>query len=94
MLRITSAQLEALSAVLPNQPVIAGCSESRTWISIELRDDDDQPVAGARYRLRLPDFTETESVLDDAGRARVDGIMAGTCQVSFPDIDAREWFPV
>ncbi len=29
--------------------------------------------------------------LDSNGRARIDGIDPGVCEVSFPDIDANEW---
>jgi hypothetical protein len=30
-------------------------------------------------------------MLDSEGRARVDGIDPGTCKVSFPDRDAKDW---
>jgi hypothetical protein len=90
---LTDEQMGALANSRPGQPLIAPCPGERTWISIELRDQDQKPVAGERYLLRLPDFSQLDGSLDAAGKARVDGLMPGTCQVCFPDIDAREWFP-
>lgn len=63
----------------------------KTWIEIELKDDDGNPVPNERYRIRLADGSTREGHLDANGRARVDGIEPGTAQVSFPDIDANEW---
>jgi hypothetical protein len=34
-----------------------------------------------------------EGSLDDKGKARFDGIPAGTCIVSFPEIHKTEWQP-
>lgn len=67
-------------------------SETRkTWIGIELIDDDGQPVASERYVITLPDGVRKQGTLDAQGRALIDQIDPGTCQVSFPDLDAREW---
>lgn len=64
-----------------------------TWIEIVLKDTDGKPVPNERYLLALPDGTELEGTLDGRGRARVDDIVGGVCQVSFPDIDAADWRP-
>ena len=57
-----------------------------------IRDSDKgEPVPKERYRIELPDGSPEEGFLDSQGRARVDGIEAGTCNVTFPDIDANEW---
>jgi hypothetical protein len=62
------------------------------WIVIELLDDSDEPVAGERYAVTLPDGTVREGTLDDRGRATIEGIPeAGTCQVTFPDLDEAAW---
>jgi hypothetical protein len=78
---------------MPGSRMIAPCGDTRSWISIELLDADDKPVADERYLIRLPDAARMGGRLGRDGRARIDGIVPGTCQVSFPDIDAREWFP-
>lgn len=67
--------------------------EEKTWIEIVLTDDDDppRPVAFARYRIELPDGSTREGILDDHGKARLVDIDPGTCQVSFPSFDGRDW---
>jgi hypothetical protein len=67
----------------PNKPL--------AWIEIELIDDAGKPVADERYRIEKPDGSFEEGRLDKQGRARVDNLDPGTCQVTFPDIDAKEW---
>lgn len=93
MLTITQGQLTAMAQAAPGTRMIQPCASTATWIGIELRDDDDSPVTGERYCVLLPDSSRIEGRLDREGRAHIDGIVPGTCQVSFPDIDAREWFP-
>jgi hypothetical protein len=62
--------------------------EERTWVAFKLVGADSKPVAGARYRLTLPDGSTREGNLDAQGAARVDGIAPGQCRVAFPDLDA------
>ena len=64
------------------------------WIAIKLEDKEGNPVAGAAYRIALPDGkTVAEGTLDDKGHARVDGIDPGSCKVTFPNLDRRSWKP-
>lgn len=70
----------------PNTP-----AKRTTWIEIELVNPQGKPVAGERFRIEVPDGTFQEGKLDTQGRARIDGIDPGECQVTFPDIDAKEW---
>jgi len=63
----------------------------KTWIQIELHDQDGKPVPNERYRIELPDGSAQEGALDENGCAGVDGIDPGRCKVSFPDIHAKEW---
>ena len=63
-----------------------------SWIEIELFDEDNEPVAGERYRVTLPDGeTVAEGTLDEKGHARVEGFESGQCQVTFPDLDQSVW---
>lgn len=57
------------------------------WIEINLKDEMGQPVAGERYKVKLPDGTVDEGTLDDQGHARVAGIDPGSCDITFPDRD-------
>lgn len=67
--------------------------KKKTWIAIELLDDEGQPVPGKAYRIELPDGRKVEGQLDAKGTAGVNGIDPGTCQVTFPDLDAKSWKP-
>ena len=62
-----------------------------TWIEIHLVDKQNRPIKGEKYRVRLPDSSLMEGSLDDEGKVRFDGIVAGQCQVCFPDIYGEEW---
>ena len=68
-------------------------TKTKTWIEIELVDDKGKPVVGERYRIVLPDGSQEEDRLDGNGRARLNNLDPGECQISFPDIDGREWEP-
>jgi hypothetical protein len=67
--------------------------EEKTWIEIVLMDDDDppQPVPFKKYKIELPSGEGREGMLDAHGRAMIVGIDPGTCQVTFPDLDERDW---
>lgn len=62
-----------------------------SWIEIELVGEDDEPIAGEKYAVTLPDDTVAEGTLDENGWARVEGFEKGTCKVCFPDLDKEAW---
>jgi hypothetical protein len=66
-------------------------STEKTWIECQLLDEDDNPIANRPYRLKLPDGSVREGVLGADGTVRVNGIDPGTCQISYTDLDGREW---
>ena len=57
----------------------------RDWIEIELRDEFDNPVAGADYVILLADGSEIQGKLDDNGYARIENVMPGPYWVQFPE---------
>ncbi|HEY6946098.1 MAG TPA: hypothetical protein VI431_13230 [Candidatus Acidoferrum sp.] len=65
--------------------------EKKSWIAIELADEDGHAVPNEDYRITLPDGSTIEGSLDKKGRARISGIDSGTCKVSFPNRDAKDW---
>lgn len=65
--------------------------EKKSWIEIELIDDEKRPVPGARYLVTLPDETIAEGTLDEKGFARIEGITPGNCKISFPAFDQGCW---
>lgn len=78
----------------PPPPAGGGGSEpekEKTWIEIQLVDEEGNPVAGERYILKITDGSTREGTLDAAGKVSVRGIDPGTCTLRFPDLDAREY---
>ena len=70
--------------VVEEQPEVA-------WIEIRLVDDLGQPVPSEPFEITLPDGIVREGTLDDSGRARLNYIPAGSCQVTFPRLDGGAW---
>ena len=77
-------------AVLPPRQ-IRNDAPTKTWIEIQLVDAGGKPVPNQKYRIKLTDGEFYEGALDAKGRARFADIDPGTCDISFPDIDSREW---
>jgi hypothetical protein len=73
------------AAPAPDASVIS--KDKKSWIAIQLVDQNNRPVPGETYRIKLPDGSTVEDDLDKNGSARITGIDAGTCQVSFPNLD-------
>jgi hypothetical protein len=66
--------------------------KKKSWIQIELVDMNGDPVPGESYEVNLPDGqTVAQGTLDEMGRARVEGIEPGTCEVTFPNLDHTVW---
>lgn len=64
-----------------------------TWLEIELIGEDGNGVVGERYVVVPPSGGPVTGFLDEDGRAILDGLTPGTCQVSFPDLDSDAWQP-
>ena len=90
---IRNQQLQQMGDANPGHQSIKPCEATKAWVEVKLMDDDDNPVPGAEYRIRLPDASTSEGTLDDKGAVKIDGIIAGQCVISFPEIDGREWNP-
>jgi hypothetical protein len=81
-------------STLPVGSAVAACPKSKPahWIEIKLLDDNGDPLPGERYRVDLPDGDVAEGRLGKDGTARIEGIpSAGTCQVTFPNLDREGW---
>jgi hypothetical protein len=91
MLTIRDSQMNTLAAANGGQAAVS-CDAS--WIEVRLVDGDRKPVAGQKYRIKLPDSSIKEGTLDEDGKARFDGIPPGQCQVCFPEIHGPEWTPL
>ena len=73
------------------RPVVVASRNKTSWVLIELVDEKSAPVPAERYRVELPDGSIVDGVLDRKGRARIEGIDPGSCKVSFPERDAKDW---
>lgn len=68
--------------------------EETSWIELELVDEEGNPVPGEPYEVTLPDGkTVAKGTTDSKGRAKVQGIDPGTCQITFPKLDKDAWEP-
>lgn len=78
---------------VPGFPKREAPETTKTWIEILLVTADGRPVPDKRYELVLPDGSRRSGNLDGRGRARVDNVPSGVCDILFPDVDGREWEP-
>lgn len=62
-----------------------------TFIEIDLRDANDEPVPDARYIVVGPGSERREGTTNRNGRAREAGLKPGMCTVSFPEVHGPEW---
>ena len=61
------------------------------WVGIELASAAGVPSAAEPFVLELADGTSVTGKLDNLGRCRVEGVPPGTCKITFPERDAKEW---
>jgi hypothetical protein len=89
MMTIRPSQMKSMAKASPNTAMIVPCEQH--WIEFQLVDEDGEPVPNEKYKITLPDSSIHEGVLDDEGKVRFDGIVGGKAEITFPDIDGREW---
>lgn len=76
----------------PFKPPPPSEAKKKSWIEIELVDEDSNPVSGESYMITLPDGeTVAEGTLDEKGFARIEGIDSGSCKITFPELDKEAW---
>jgi len=92
LMRLVPGQAPAARAPAPAQRT-AGQRPGREihWIEIEVVGEDGVGVANVEYLIVTPDQRQHRGVTDRDGRARLERIDAGECQVSFPKLDQEAW---
>jgi hypothetical protein len=63
----------------------------RTWIEIELVTEDGVPICDEDYSIVTPDGQEILGKTDAKGRARLEGLLPGSCRIRFTKLDANAW---
>jgi hypothetical protein len=67
-------------------------AEVLTWIEVRLADDEEgSPVADEPVEVIDRDGRVYPLRTNEEGLVRVDAILNGVCEISFPKIDGREW---
>jgi hypothetical protein len=64
-------------------------AEELTWISARLLDEDGEPIANVRYRVRTPDGSLRKGTTDDNGELRLDDVLEGTCDLTYVQLDEQ-----
>ena len=75
----------------PEESQDAAEEEEKAWVEVELLDNDGNPVPGEKYEVKLPDGSVKTGTLDGNGKARVDGVEPGNCEITFPEYDQETW---
>ena len=68
-----------------------GDQDRNHWISVELKDAKGNPVPNEGYEVKASDGSISSGNLDEKGKAKVEGLPAGQCQVRFPRLHNSEW---
>ena len=94
MLTLRDSQLRAMGDARPNQSLIQCCTDDPHWIEFQLVDQDNQPVPGEPFRVRLPDQSLVTGTLDNEGKVRFERLIAGQATICFTGMDEKEWRPL
>ncbi|HXU67956.1 MAG TPA: PAAR domain-containing protein [Polyangia bacterium] len=77
------------SAASPAASPAAETPKPDSWIEIELVDQDGNPVVDQPYEITTSDGKKLAGTTDGKGKARVNWIESGDCQVTFPGL--HDW---
>lgn len=83
---------EALLPAAPVSPADSRVHEDLDhWIEVVLVDERGTGIPGQRCVITTSDACVHSRYTDSLGCVRLDRIPAGTCEVSYPDLDADAW---
>jgi type VI secretion system secreted protein VgrG len=88
---LAEIQRNQVSSPPSHDPTSEENKEKKSWIEIELVDEEGKPMAGESYQVTLPDGSVESGTLDEKGFAHVGNIDPGNCQVTFPNLDKEAW---
>lgn len=73
------------------QEQLRTAKELKTWVEMEVVDEDGRPMAGEPFVCMLPDGRIIEGKLDGRGKVRFDGIDPGNCAFSLSRRGPDAW---
>jgi hypothetical protein len=89
---VKDGEIAFVTFILPRKQPAVKENPELTWIEIAMVGEDNSPIAGIKYRVKLPNSQTVEGVLNAAGKARIDNIPGeGDCEVTFPALDREAW---
>lgn len=65
--------------------------EEHSWVAVRLLGLDGEPLSGIDYELTLADGSVQTGTTDANGEGRHDGIVRGSCIVTFQGLSAALW---
>ena len=65
--------------------------QALAWIEVVVLDQDDEPVAGVEYEIKLSDGRVRRARTNEHGVLRYEHIPSGQCEVSLVALDAKLW---
>jgi hypothetical protein len=65
----------------------------KTWVEVVLVGEDDRPISGKRYMIKLPDGSVRSGFLNQRGTVRLAEIDPGDVEIRFPELDQDAWEP-
>ena len=70
----------------------SGLLTFKDWLELDCEDPYGEPAANADYKIILPDGEERTGKLDSEGKARVEGVPPGPCEIeiTFPEEEDRQ----
>lgn len=73
------------------RPLVQKAGEDKGYIVVELVDEQGVPQAGVAFQVLHQGKAIHEGETNELGKARVDGLPAGTVKVTFPGLHGPEW---
>ncbi|WP_394845905.1 hypothetical protein LZC95_00395 [Pendulispora brunnea] len=68
-----------------------GGGEKGDWVEIVAVDEEGVPVSGVRYRVTLSNGAVREGMVNEKGKVRLTDVPPGSCEIEFPELDAKSW---
>jgi signal peptidase I len=63
----------------------SGLLTFKDWITLELVDENGDPIPERKFIIRLPDGSENNGTLDSNGKATIENLPPGPCEVEYPE---------